>query len=107
MDGFGPAVPRTRPLSIGSTCPGNEIKCRRQLAPALLFRPPQRKDAGIPFLFNPHAARMAVSRTLAPALAVVTLAVSMQVQPIFPGAPSSFAVTMPFAAAVRRKPERR
>jgi hypothetical protein len=42
-----------------------------------------------------------------PALAVVTLAASMQIQTIFRGAPGSFAVTIPFAPAVRRKPERR
>jgi hypothetical protein len=59
------------------------------------------------FLFNPHAARVAVTRVLALALAVVSLAVSMQIQTISPGAPGSFAVTMPFAPAVRRKPERR
>jgi len=33
----------------------------------------------IPLLFNPHAARMTVTRTFDPALAMVTLAVSMQI----------------------------
>jgi len=64
-------------------------------------------DAGIPLLLNPHAARVTVAWIFDLALAVVTLAARMQIQTIFRGAPSSFAVTMPFAPAVRRKPERR
>jgi hypothetical protein len=67
----------------------------------------QRLEPVFPFLLNPHAARVAVTRVPALALAVVSLAMSMQIQTILQGARGSFAVTMPLAPAVRRKPERR